>query len=403
MRSLRTLPPAASVLSILDLLNGFRGIIYSHQSVETFCNSLKDFFSSRHCFLLSSGKAALAMVFEVLRELHPDRHEVIVPAFNCYSVPSAIFRANLVIRPCEIDPSTLQFNLESFKSILNNSKRILAVCPTHFYGYPSDIDSIRDTLTDERITIIEDAAQVMGGEYNGRLFGTGGDVSIFSFSRGKALSAGEGGVILTSRDDIGKLLDKKYQSITEYTFDSLLKLIFTNLALFFFINPYLFWIPSKLPFLKLGETIFDPSFSISRLHSFQAGLLTNWKKRLSNDMNQRNKRCKLYIRLLDGVKGLSLIRPKHTGFQVASIRFPVFIHNTQLVNMIIKESNNLGLGISRTYPSSIDSIPQLFIKDKLFPDAMKLSESLITLPCHAFVSVRDIVNIVTIIKKILSN
>ena len=92
----------------------------------------------------------------------------------------------------------------------------------------------------------------------GGKLGTLGDVGFFSLGRGKALSCVEGGVILTNRDDIGEGLNGILSRLPRYGLASLLNLIFKAAALMLLIRPWLFWLPRSLPFLKLGETLFDP-------------------------------------------------------------------------------------------------------------------------------------------------
>ena len=91
-------------LFMADILNGIRGAIRGKSEVEQRCREIARYFNAEHCYLVSSGKAALYLILMALKTLHPERQEVIMPAFCCYSVPSAIKRAGLKIRLCDIDP-----------------------------------------------------------------------------------------------------------------------------------------------------------------------------------------------------------------------------------------------------------------------------------------------------------
>ena len=136
MRIGRTLPPAAAPLSLIDLLHGCAAIARPRRALRWFENDLKEYFNVQHCFLVSSGKAALTLILQSLREMHPDRDEVVIPAFNCFSVPSAVIRAGLKVRLCDVNPSTLDFDDESLKRTLSNKNKILCVLPTHFSAFP---------------------------------------------------------------------------------------------------------------------------------------------------------------------------------------------------------------------------------------------------------------------------
>src|SRR5712692_7945737 len=97
----------------------------------------------------------------------------------------------------------------------------------------------------------------MGETWESRKLGTLGDVSFFSLGRGKAFSVVEGGIILTNRDDLAERLNRFVSHLPRYGLLPLLKLIFQAVALMMLIHPRLFWVPRSMPFLKLGETLFE--------------------------------------------------------------------------------------------------------------------------------------------------
>ena len=86
----RTLPPAATPIYLKDIINGFKGLTNGQKEITRFESELKKYYKVKHCFLVSSGKAALIIILKALHELHPERNEVLIPAYTCYSVPSAI-------------------------------------------------------------------------------------------------------------------------------------------------------------------------------------------------------------------------------------------------------------------------------------------------------------------------
>jgi perosamine synthetase len=401
MRIGRTLPPAAAPLSGFDLLNGIMGAIKPEIAIEFLQHSISTEFNKKHCFLVSSGKAAITLTLRALSEISPDRNEVIIPVFNCYSVPSAIIRAGLIVHPCDIDPLTLQLQEEALLSILKSSAKILAIIPTHLFGLPANTDHIRELSKSTGITIIEDAAQAMGSKYKGKFLGTEGDVGIFSLARGKALSAGEGGIILTDSDILAEKVYEQMSIIPGYSSLQLLNLAVQSIALTLLIHPMFFWIPKMMPFLKLGETIFDPDFPIRKFSGFQAGLMKNWKSKLNKFIKERLKRTALYSNLLSHSKNIWILPNKWQGDSPSYIRFPIIIRKEMDVLKILKESELHGLGISKSYPDTIDSINQISLH-KISPsiNALNVTRTLLTLPCHSFVSNKDIIKIVEVIKLI---
>ncbi len=450
MRIGRTIPPAASPVYIRDIINGFRGLIRGKEEVERFRNELKDYFDVKHCFLLSSGKAALTIILKALHELHPDREEVLIPAFTCYSVPSAIVRAGLKVKLCDVNPGTLDFNYDQLKKMLSeftagkkstlrkpnqkknnngqrttdnalivkgndqepsttnpvSNNRLLAVIPVHLFGLPADIDRIRSLCRGPNVTIVEDAAQVLGAKWNEKKLGTLGDVSFFSLGRGKALSIVEGGVIITDREDIAERIMRQLSNTSGYKLFELINLIFKAILLTVFQHPLFFWFPKSLPFLKLGETIYALKFKIKKMSSFQAGLAKNWQNKLKLFQKKRIECAKFWadisirFNLYTYTSNFetNYLNPaiQNSGSFLPFLRFPVSINDSSFRKSILEKSRHMGLGIMHTYPDSINGIQELKeeFNGQNFPVAKTLAKNLVTLPVHPLVSEQDMQKII---------
>jgi perosamine synthetase len=76
-----------------------------------------------------------------------------------------------------------------------------AVLPVHAFGQPANMDPIRQVADQYGLTVIEDACEALGAEYDSRRAGTLGDVAVFAFYPNKQMTAGEGGMIVTARED----------------------------------------------------------------------------------------------------------------------------------------------------------------------------------------------------------
>ncbi len=395
MRIGRTLPPAASPIGWKSFFHGLVGLGHGEKELERFKGEFCSYFGKRHCFLVSSGKAALTLILRALKERYPGRSEVIIPAYTCYSVPSAIVRAGLEIRLCDLAENSFDFNYEQLAPMLE-SKRVLAVLSTHLFGLPANVARLQGMTDDPEITVIEDAAQAMGSEYRGRQLGTLGDVGFFSLGRGKALSTVEGGVILTNDNSLAEVIQNEYGSLPEYTATDTLKLILYAVALNLLMHPWLFWLPKSLPFLKLGETIYDTDFSIKKLTSFQAGLGRYWRNTLANSKQ---------IRSMHVSNWESVITGSFTSTQESTpyplIRFPVITDSHQAAISIMRQSEDAGLGIAWSYPTAIHRIQQICdqFRGLEYPNAVFVVQRLITLPVHQYLSNRDVVAIARLFSK----
>ncbi len=432
MRIGRTLPPAAAPIRFRDIVSGLLGLVAGQRELDRFEREIKAHFGVRHCFLLSSGKTALTLTLEALRELHPDRDEVLIPAFTCYSVPSSIVRAGLKVRMCDIHPDYFDFDFAKLaaeasiadapstitreptpaRSIAHPgmdddlhaqpSNRILAVVPTHLFGVPADVAAVRKLFPDPRVSIVEDAAQAMGETQDGVQMGTLGDVGFFSLGRGKALSLVEGGLILTNRDDLADRLAALQAGLPRYEATGLLKIITKALVLTIFAHPRLFWIPKSLPFLRLGETLFEPDFPMRRMSPFQAGLSRHWQDTLNSLRTGRRKAVVQWITMLSGPKRDGSIRCPDKP--LALLRFPLRIRDSAKRQALLHESSLHGLGIAPAYPASVDAIPELKGKisgTKTFPVAGACAQETVTLPTHRYLSELDLLRLNKIVLAVL--
>lgn len=393
MRIGRTLPPAASPFNLGNIASGVAGLLRGRGAVKGFEDELKSFFRVRYSFAVSSGKAALVLILQALHEMHPERDEVLIPAYTCYSVPSAIIRAGLKVRLCDLAPGTLDFDFDGIVEELENP-RLLCVIPTHLYGLPADVERVKSLINRRKVFVVEDAAQAMGGGWNGRKAGTQGEAGLFSMGRGKAYSTVEGGIILTDNKRLGRILEKQLAGMGGYGFFDSLKLVLNSVALAVLIQPKIFWLPKSLPFLKLGETHFNPHFPIRKLSPFQAGMAKRWKTAISRLKAARSINA-------DRIAGYGIRPPGFLNGKIPDlIRYPLLAVDDESKRKILRKSGRLGLGISDGYPDSIDGICELrgLCGGKSFPVAKDIAQRLVTLPVHPYVNEIDIGNIVQLFR-----
>lgn len=388
MRIGRTLPPAAAPIPLIDIIRALPDCFYHNSQDNNFKQEIKRDFNIKHCFLLSSGKAALTIILLALKKKYPDRNQVIIPAFTCYSVPAAIKRAGLQISLCDLAPSSLNFDKGMLRRIIAEDKqktKILCILPTHLFGCPANIDGIR-TIVGPELPIIEDAAQAMGETVNSKKLGTLGDIGFFSLGRGKALSTTEGGVIVTDRDDLANIVKQLTVSLTEYDEPGNLLEVLKTILTTILQNPSLFWLPKALPFLKLGETLYEPDFSLSQLTAFHTALAKNWQKRLGRHQRARNRNVTYWQKVLPEI----FIQPCCLT-DINMIRLPILVQTREQKDCILRESERHGLGMMAAYPTPINRIPELaneFV-GQTYAQAEISCSCILTIPVHEYVRNKD--------------
>lgn len=157
----------------------------------------------RHCIFVGRGTAA---IYIALRALRKPPGKVVLPAVVCPSPANAVMYAGL--DPVFCDVSLDDFNLApaALESMLRRDRNIVAVMPVHLYGWTAAMDDICAVAQRYGVSVIEDAAQALGGTCRGRPLGGFGDVSILSFGHTKILDIGWGGAAVTDRDDLADLM-----------------------------------------------------------------------------------------------------------------------------------------------------------------------------------------------------
>lgn len=127
----RSLPPSGVPITVVDIWAGLRSVPYGSEYWERFKEDICRYFGVTHCFLTSSGRAALTILLVALKNLKGGtRDEVILPAYTSLSVPSAVVKAGLKVSLCDIDPETMSLDIDSLKEAL--SDKTLCIC-----GVPS--------------------------------------------------------------------------------------------------------------------------------------------------------------------------------------------------------------------------------------------------------------------------
>jgi dTDP-4-amino-4,6-dideoxygalactose transaminase len=337
---------------------------------------------------VSSGKSALTLILRALTDLSPSRNEVIIPAFTCYSVPSSVLRARLKIGLCDLARDSLELDPAGLSGAL--SEHTLAVVPTHLYGIAADVSRVRQLIGTRGVAIVEDAAQAMDESLDGRKLGTLGDAGFFSLGRGKALCTVEGGVILTDRDDLAQALRARLDEVPEYQTGALFALVVKALALATLTHPLLFWIPRALPFLRLGETLFEKDFAVRKMSPFQAGLTLDWQRRLQTMRETRKANAMQWLAVLKeaGEPDSGLVRTPCPGV----VRFPARIRDHGRRSDLLREAERQGAGIAPSYPRSINRLDELRdeIRAQDCPAGERCARELVTLPTHGYVRKRDV-------------
>lgn len=251
----------------------------------------------------------------------------------------------------------------SLRSTGSASSKVRAILPVHAFGQPADLDPIVNLARSHSLAVIEDSCEAVGAVYKHRHAGTIGDVGVYAFYPNKQMTTGEGGMIVTDRDDWASL----FRSLRNQGRDHM---------------------DSWLRHDRLGYNY--------RLNELSAALGTAQLSRLGELLAARDRVAGWYFDRLNGIPGL-----KVPSVVTSTTRMSWFAYVARLEPNIDREKVMRDLaarGIpSRTYFSPIHLQP--FFASRFgyskgdFPVTEALGESSLALPFSATLS-EDQVNLV---------
>lgn len=168
---------------------------------QKFESAFAEYLGVKYAFAVANGTAALHIAHLALGASQDD--EVLCPSLTFVATANSILYTGA--KPIFVDiTSTGDLNISPDDVLRKITKKTKGIALVHYGGYPCDMDRIMDLAKNRGLWVVEDTAHAPGAEYKGRKAGTFGDVSCFSFFSNKNLVVGEGGMIVTNRNDLAE-------------------------------------------------------------------------------------------------------------------------------------------------------------------------------------------------------
>jgi dTDP-4-amino-4,6-dideoxygalactose transaminase len=199
--------------------------------------------------------------------------EVIMPPYTFIATATAALLFGAIPVFADVEEDTLLIDpVKVEEAITPKTKAIVAV---HIGGTPADMDRLKEIAKKYNISLIEDAAQAVGSQWNGVGVGALGDLGTFSFQSSKNLTAGEGGIILSNKKH---LVDKA-------------------------------WSIANVGRVRDGAWYQHDEIGWNlRMTEFQAAVLLGQMSRLEEQVRHREKNAKLLNQLIEEIDGVHLFR-----------------------------------------------------------------------------------------------
>lgn len=199
--------------------------------------------------------------------------EVIMPPYTFIATATSSLLFGAIPVFADVEPDTLLLDAEQVERKI--TPRTKAIVTVHIGGAPSDMTRLKAVADRHGLRLIEDSAQAVGAQWEGRGVGAIGDLGTFSFQSSKNINAGEGGMILTNDRE---LADKAWSLV--------------NVG-------------------RVREGAWYQHDFIGwnlRMTEFQAAVLLGQMSRLEAQMERRERNGRLLTELLDGVEGVRTLR-----------------------------------------------------------------------------------------------
>jgi UDP-2-acetamido-2-deoxy-ribo-hexuluronate aminotransferase len=321
---------------------------------------LAQFTGMRHAITVSSGTDSLLIALMALNVGPGD--EVITAPFTWISTAEVI--ALLGARPVFVDIEPASFNIDVAKLEAAITPRTKAIMPVSLFGQMPDYDAINAIAARHNVPVIEDGAQSFGATQRGRQSCGVTAISSTSFFPAKPLGCfGDGGAIFASDDGLAA----KMRAIRSHGGEK----------------------RHHHPYVGIN----------GRLDTLQAAVLLAKLPHFANEVAARNRIGARYTTLLRGVCGVPEIAPGNTHVYA---QYTIRVANRDALGDSLKAA---GIPTAVYYPKCLHEQPafaNLGYKPDDFPQSMRASKEVISLPMHPFLSEQDQDLVVAAVKTAVS-
>lgn len=345
--------------------------------IKEFDDKLADYVGAKYAVAISNGTAALhAACFAGGIE---EGDEVITSPITFAASANAVLYCGGKPVFADIDPRTYNIDPDDIEKRITD--RTKAIIPVHYTGQPCDMDKILKIAEKYNLTVIEDGAHALGGEYKDKKIGSIGDMTTFSFHPVKHITTGEGGAITTNDKELyEKLMMFRTHGITR-DHD---KLIHDDAPWYYEQH-------------HLGFNY--------RITDIQAALGISQIKKLGGFLEKRRELAKIYNEELANIDEVSIpyqVENTNSAWHLYIIKLELEKIKTGR-RKIFEELRKRNIGVNVHYiPVYYHPYYQnLGYRKGLCPEAEKLYESIITMPLYPMMSKNDIKYIVNSLKEIV--
>ena len=359
-------------------------------------DALRQGFGVEDALLCGSGTQALQLALQASRGAGRSRGEVVaLPAFACYDLASAAIGADVQVGFYDIDPDTLLPDMDSLTRVLAREPAAVVIAP--LFGYQPDWDAIRSLARRHDVGLIEDAAQSFGALWKGEPSGGIGDLSVLSFGRGKGWTAVEGGALLGPERELVSLSESV--ALGRPGAKAASRILLQGFAQWALGRPLFYGLPSAVPGLELGETVYHAPVAPSFASPLSARLALQTLEISRREATARRARAREMVARIEAERNGGIRVPAaHGRSEPGNLRLPLLASPAARRHLLAR---GRVLGVMPSYPRPLPELPSLkphIAEEATFPGARALAERLVTLPTHSLLTESDMSRIVQLVR-----
>lgn len=193
------------------------GWLTTGPKTRKFEEDFTQFTGSKYAIAVNSATAGLHLALEAIGVKEGDK---VLTSPYTFTATAEVIRY-LGADPVFVDINSQTFNIDVEKlQDYNNDNAIKAILPVHFAGQACDMDEILSFANMNMIKVVEDAAHALPTTYKGKMIGTLGDLTVYSFYVTKTIATGEGGMVVTNNAEyVDRIKTMRLHGISRDVFD----------------------------------------------------------------------------------------------------------------------------------------------------------------------------------------
>lgn len=172
------------------------------ESIPAFEQEFANYVGCEYGVAVSSGSTALHLAVAAAGIGAGD--EVLVSSSTNIATALGVIHNNGIPVPVDSENVTWNLDLDLVEGLITDKTK--AIIPVHLYGHPVDMDRLMEIARKHNLLVIEDCAESHGATVRGRMTGSFGDMSCFSFYANKVITTGEGGMVTTNNKELAERL-----------------------------------------------------------------------------------------------------------------------------------------------------------------------------------------------------